>query len=241
VQWPYEIAERDHEIQNPTSAEKIRRLGAYLRLGPDSSVLDLACGKAGPALVLAREYSCRITGVELRPAFAAAARDRVAAAGLGDRIEIHVGDARDFSAPAGRYDAAVCVGATFVWGHIGDAAAAIAPMARQGGAIAIGEPFWATPPEPGAAEDFVDLPSTVDRFESAGVSLSGVIGSSVDEWDHYESQHWLAIGEWLLANPDHPDAPEIREQDRRLRNHYLLRRRGRLEWAIFAGRPHAGS
>src|SRR6266498_512942 len=52
VGW-YEIAERDHELQNPTSAEKIRLLGEYLRLGRESRILDIACGKAGPALVLA--------------------------------------------------------------------------------------------------------------------------------------------------------------------------------------------
>jgi cyclopropane fatty-acyl-phospholipid synthase-like methyltransferase len=47
MDWPWEIAERDHELQNPTSAEKIEQLGEHLRLGPDSRVLDVACGKAG--------------------------------------------------------------------------------------------------------------------------------------------------------------------------------------------------
>jgi hypothetical protein len=30
--WRWDVAERDHDIQNPTSAEKIRLLGEYLRL-----------------------------------------------------------------------------------------------------------------------------------------------------------------------------------------------------------------
>jgi cyclopropane fatty-acyl-phospholipid synthase-like methyltransferase len=82
MDWPYEIAERDHELQNPTSREKILLLGDHLRLTPESRVLDVACGKGGPATILAGAFGCRITGVEIRPVFADAARERVAAAGL---------------------------------------------------------------------------------------------------------------------------------------------------------------
>src|SRR6266511_3867454 len=86
--WWYAVAERDHEIQNPTSCDKILLLGERLRLGPEHHLLDLACGKGGPALLLAREYGCRVTGVERAPEFASAARKRVAATGLAERIEI---------------------------------------------------------------------------------------------------------------------------------------------------------
>jgi cyclopropane fatty-acyl-phospholipid synthase-like methyltransferase len=81
----YEVAERDHDIQNPTSPEKIRLLGKYLRLTSTSRVLDVACGKCGPAIVLAESYGCRILGVEKHPAFAAEARSRIAERGLDDR------------------------------------------------------------------------------------------------------------------------------------------------------------
>ena len=51
--WWHAVVESEHEIQNPTSADKIRLLGRRLGLGPDSHVLDLASGRGGPALVLA--------------------------------------------------------------------------------------------------------------------------------------------------------------------------------------------
>jgi len=38
--WPWEVVERDHEIQNPGSPEKIRLLGEYLRLASESRVLE---------------------------------------------------------------------------------------------------------------------------------------------------------------------------------------------------------
>jgi cyclopropane fatty-acyl-phospholipid synthase-like methyltransferase len=72
--WPREVVERDHEIQNPVSQERIRLLGEYLRLTGEIRVLDLACGKGGPAAILAAAFGCRVRGIESRPAFAEEAR-----------------------------------------------------------------------------------------------------------------------------------------------------------------------
>ena len=85
--------QRGHEIQNPTSREKILRLGDYLRLGSESRVLDVACGKGGPATILAGAYGCRVLGIEVLPAFADEARERVAAAGLESLVEVRTADA----------------------------------------------------------------------------------------------------------------------------------------------------
>ena len=59
--WYYAIAERDHDIQNPTSREKIRLMGEWLRLGPETRVLDIASGDGAVAEILAprsRTISC---------------------------------------------------------------------------------------------------------------------------------------------------------------------------------------
>jgi len=37
-----------------------------LRLGPRSQVLDIASGRGGPALVLARAFGCSVEGVEIK-------------------------------------------------------------------------------------------------------------------------------------------------------------------------------
>src|SRR5215207_8754729 len=93
--WWYAVIESRHELQNPTSPEKIRLLGRYLELGPSSRVLDLAAGRGGPALILASSYGCRITCVERAAEFASAARARIADAGLERLIEVVESDARD--------------------------------------------------------------------------------------------------------------------------------------------------
>ena len=239
--WWHAVVEARHELQNPTTPEKIRELGARLDLGPDSHVLDIASGKGGPALLLAETFGCRLTCVERAPEFVAAARERTAAAGLEDRIEIVEADAATYE--LGRYDAALCLGATFAYGGL------VPTLERLRGAaplLAVGEPYWREWPLPAGAEgdgeervaeeEFLPLPETIERAESAGVRVVSLIASSQDDWDRYESLHWLALDEWLAANPDHPQAEEFRVRGAAHRARYLAWERAVLGWAIFVCR-----
>jgi SAM-dependent methyltransferase len=237
VPWYYDVAERDHELQNPTSPEKIRLLGERLRLGPESRVLDLACGKAGPALLLASAFGCRVLGVERAPEFAAAARERIEAAGLADRIEIVEGDAAAFPLAAGAWDAALGLGASFVWHGLDGTLAALAPAVRPGGHVVVGEPYWRSWPLPEGIDDLGYLPlrPTVAKLEAAGLPLVTLIASSEDDWDTYESLHWRALEGWLAENPDDPDAVSIRARHEAQRDEYLRYERALFGWAIFAG------
>ncbi len=126
-------------------------------------------------------------------------------------VSIETADAADYPLEPEAWDAALCLGASFVWGHIGDAATALVPAVRPGGFVAIGEPFWHQ--EGVEADGFVDLAATVERFQSAGLALTGLIAASEDDWDRYESLHWRALEEWLAANPEHPDAAAMRERN----------------------------
>jgi SAM-dependent methyltransferase len=236
VPWYYAIAERDHEIQDPTSPEKIRQLGSLLRLGPESRVLDVACGKAGPALVLAAEFGCSILGVERSEDFVAAGRARIAKAGLGDRIEIVEGDASAYPLEDEAWDAALCLGASFVYHDLEGTLEALTPAVRSGGFVAVGEPYWREWPLPPSLEDegWVTLPETVAKFEAAGLAPIGLIAASDDDWDRYETLHWRALEEWLAENPDDPEAPGIRERHEKNRDSYLKVERRLLGWAIVA-------
>jgi SAM-dependent methyltransferase len=207
VAWYYAIAERDHDIQNPTSAEKIRLMGEWLRLGPETRVLDIASGKGGPALVLASSFGCRITGVERYTGFAATARERVAEAGLGELIEVVESDGREFPLEPESWDVALCLGATFVWDDLDGTLSALVPAVRAGGHVA------------GA------------RVERHGVTLIGLISSSTDDWDRYESLHWRAVEDWLVENDDQ----DIRLAHEEHKRQYLARRDA-FGWAIFLAR-----
>ena len=240
--WWYAVVESRHELQNPTSVEKIRLLGERLGLGSDSHVLDVASGVGGPALLLAETFGCRLTCVERAPEFVAVARERIAAAGLEDRIELVQADAATYE--LGSYDAALCIGATFVYGGLVPTLERLSPTAPQ---VAVGEPYWRAWPLPPDAErqdepsrtaedEFLPLAATVERAESTGVRVVSLIASSEEDWDRYESLHWQTLDDWLAQNQDHPQAEEFRARGAAHRERYLRWERAFLGWAIFVCR-----
>jgi precorrin-6B methylase 2 len=238
VPWSYAVAERDHVIQNPTNEAKIRLLGTLLRLTPETTVLDAGCGKAAPAVLLAQEFGCRITGIERASEFAAVARERVEAAGVADRVEIVEGDAAEVALEPRRYDVTMCLGASFIWSGLDGTLAALVPATRSGGHVVVGEPYWRRWPLPAVVDDegYVPLADTANRFVAAGLALVSLIASSDDDWDRYETLHWRAVEEWLAEHPDDPAAPEFRERNARRRDSYLRHERELLGWAIFVTR-----
>jgi SAM-dependent methyltransferase len=234
------VAERDHEIQNPLSADKLRLLGERVRLGPGSRVLDIASGRGGPATLLAGEFGCEIEGIEIAPDFHAVAVERARAAGLGERATFRLGDASKEELPVESYDVALCLGASFVWGGLAGTLDALEPAVRPGGHVVVGEPFWRRLPLPDdyseRNEPFTTLEGTVTIMESGGLRVVSVIASSEDDFDLYETLHWRAVEEWLAENADDPDADDIRARHEQYKATYLRYGREYLGWAIFVGR-----
>jgi SAM-dependent methyltransferase len=236
--WWHAVVEARHELQNPTSPQKIRELGERLGLDSNAHVLDIASGNGGPALILAETFGCRLTCVERAPEFVATARERTAAAGLEDRIEIVEADAATYE--LGRYDVALCIGATFAYGGLVPTLERLRPAAPL---LAVGEPYWRVWPLAAAAEasgeertdegEWLPLLPTVERFESTGVRVVSLIASTEEEWDRYESLHWLTLDDWLAANPEHPQADEFRARGAAHRARYLAWERAVMGWAIF--------
>ena len=63
--------------------------------GTGQRILDVGCGWGSFAIHAARHYGARVVGVTLSPAQAGWGRDRVAAAGLEQQVEIRLQDYRD--------------------------------------------------------------------------------------------------------------------------------------------------
>ena len=233
------VAEATHEIQNPTSEEKLLLLGKRLGLGPQSRVLDIASGRGGPAVLLASASGCRWHGIEIAPEFHAVAVERITEAGLADRVSFELANAASVTHEAEAYDAALCLGASFVYGSLADTVDALAPAVRPGGYVVVGEPYWRTLPLP---EDYADrtqprttLEGTIVAFETSGLPVVSVIAASQDDWDRYETLHWQAAERWLAANPDDPNVSEVRRWHERSKRNYLRHQRAYLGWAIFVG------
>jgi cyclopropane-fatty-acyl-phospholipid synthase len=87
-----------------------------LDLEPGQHLLDVGCGWGSLAIRAASRHGARVTGITLSPPQAELARQRVAEAGLTDKIDIRVADYRDLGSE--RFDAVASVGMVE---HVGSA------------------------------------------------------------------------------------------------------------------------
>ena len=93
---------------------KYRLLATKAGVRPGSHVLEIGCGWGGFAEVAASEFGCRVTGVTISREQAAYARERMARAGLSDRVSIELVDYRDIT---GVYDSVVSIEMLEAVGH----------------------------------------------------------------------------------------------------------------------------
>lgn len=90
-----------------------RKLGLHELTG--AHVLDVGCGWGSMAIHAAANYDCTVVGITISEAQAAAGRERVMAAGLGEHIEIRLQDYRDVGAE--HFDAISSIGMSEHVGH----------------------------------------------------------------------------------------------------------------------------
>ncbi|MTV25310.1 class I SAM-dependent methyltransferase [Nitriliruptoraceae bacterium ZYF776] len=83
------------------TAEEVAALTAIAGLRAGSRVLDVGCGDARHLRALAREPGVVGLGVDVAPGLVDAARAAAAADGVGDHLEVRVGDARALTSALG--------------------------------------------------------------------------------------------------------------------------------------------
>jgi SAM-dependent methyltransferase len=241
----HEIAESRHRILNPFTAEKLRLLGRICVGERSVRMLDLCCGKAEMLCTWAVDHDVSGVGVDISEIFLAAARERVEELDLGDRVKLLRADAAKYVVENDtQFDLVSCIGATWIGGGLAGTLDLMRPRVTPHGLVVVGEPYWIEPLPAGLSvgvegDDFESLSGTLDRIESAGFELVEMVLASPDDWDRYVAAQWMTVGDWLEANPDDPDAVEIRQWIREGRRSYLAVDRRYLGWGVFVLRSRS--
>jgi ubiquinone/menaquinone biosynthesis C-methylase UbiE len=218
-------------------------LVAALQLARDARVLDIATGKGETLCRVAARYGAQCTGIERSPYFCEEARARVVQRGLESRVTIVQQDGSEFSASDSSFDAAMCIGAEWIFDGFEGTLRALSRWTRPGGTIVVGTPHWRQIPpddflvaEGYTRHQFASQEETVARATALGLNLVYMVASSVDDWDDYESRGWLAAHEYARDNPDDPDSAEVIERTERSRQAYFAHGRKCFGWATYVFR-----
>ena len=95
------LFEEGSESLETAQTAKYRALVDAMGVSPGDHVLEIGCGWGGFAEYAAAERGLRVTGLTISPAQLDYARERIAKAGLADRVELKLQDYRD---ERGTYD-----------------------------------------------------------------------------------------------------------------------------------------
>lgn len=120
-------------------AEATARLLDQLGIAAETRLLDIGSGIGGPARSIASRYGCKVTGIDLTPAYVEAATHLTKLCGLSDKVRFEVASATALPFDAARFDIATML---HVGMNIPDKAALFSEAARvlkPGGAFAVYE------------------------------------------------------------------------------------------------------
>lgn len=238
----HEIAETTHRILNPFTDQQLMLLGEICQLNATMRQLDLCCGKAEMLGRWSAQYGIQGVGVDISKIFLEAARQRVTELGVASNITLIEADAATYPQADHRYDIVSCIGATWIGnGLVGTLDLMRQALKDDDSLLLVGEPFWIDEPPDAAYQQladgdrdlFVTLSGTLDRIEAAGFELIEMVVADHHGWDRYEAMQWMAVSDWLHANPDDPDAPELRQWMAANRRSYLTYGRRYFGWGVF--------
>ena len=124
---------------HPGGVALTHELATRLQLGPDSKVLDVACGCGTSALALAETFNCEVVGVDLSEANVRSAREQAQARKLVGRARFEVSDAEALHYPDGSFDAVLCECAFCTFPSKGAAAAELYRVLKPGGRLGVSD------------------------------------------------------------------------------------------------------
>lgn len=186
-------------------------------------IADIGCGTGASAVQLAEHFTrSRVVAVDAMAAFVERARERAGTHGVGDRVEVRVGDMGSLGFAPGSLDLIWSEGAIYNMGFDAGIAAWRAFL-RPGGVIAVSELTWTTASRPAEIEahwtrvypGIRAASENVRALERAGY---GVLGCFMLPGACWEANYYQALEDgfesFLDRHGGHAEAQRIVDAER---------------------------
>lgn len=114
----------------------------------DTVVLDVGCGAGLTPCYLAKEYACRLVGVDILERMIEGSSERAGRLGLSDRVEFRVADAQELPFEDNRFDAVITESVTAFPPDKQKAVNEYTRVVKPGGYVGLNESTWLKYPPP---------------------------------------------------------------------------------------------
>jgi ubiquinone/menaquinone biosynthesis C-methylase UbiE len=141
-------------------------LATLCHIGAGKSVLVVGCGIGLTPCHLAKNYGCRVTGVDLSDKMIEWSHKRAERKGLADRIELRVADAQQLPFEDGSFDAVMIESVNAFVPDKPRAFEQYARLIRPGGYVGMNEGTWVISPPPAELLKFIERSMEAD-FQTA--------------------------------------------------------------------------
>jgi cyclopropane-fatty-acyl-phospholipid synthase len=205
------IYSKGAETLEDAQLAKLDLIASKLALEPGMRLLDVGCGWGSFAIHAAKNYGVTVTGVTLSPSQAGLAREKVAQAGLSERVEIRVADYREL--PGGSFDAIASIGMSE---HVGESqidnyAKTLFGLLRPGGML-LNHAIAALDPEYDSLDDEFSMRYVFPDGEALPLSRVQLAmeraGFHVDHVEGFREDYARTLREWTKRLDEHLERAE---------------------------------
>jgi len=181
-----------------------RELIEACHIDKDSHVLDVGCGVGITACYLAKEYGCKVVGLDLSEMMVKRSKERAKRKNVEDKVEFKIGDAQDLPFNDGVFDAVICESVVAFPKDKQKVVSEYARVTKPGGYVGINEVTWVETPPP-------------ELIEYLSRALGGVEFSTPDGWKRLLERAGLAgiVARTYKTSAWRQWASEVRQMDPR--------------------------
>lgn len=129
-----------------------RELLELCHVSKDSYVLDVGCGVGATACYIAKEYGCRVVGVDLSKGMIDRSSERAKRKGVEDKVKFRVVDVQDLPFEDGLFDTVISESVSTFTKDKQKAVSEYARVTKPGGYVGLNEATWIKSPAAGVAD-----------------------------------------------------------------------------------------